>query len=114
MEIGQLRKLRKIVNTYGADPQTDMMIEESSELITESSKLIKALLKYRRKSNSDSSTGEEMTALRDAIIDEIADVKIMLAQMEILFGCSEEVENRVDFKIDRTMKKIEKKEESQE
>lgn len=107
MEIRQLRNLKTIVDTYGADPQMDMMIEEASELT-------KALLKYRRKSKSDSSTGDEMMALRDAIIDEIADTKIMLAQMEILFGCAGEVENRVEYKIKRTMQKIEKKEESQE
>lgn len=106
MEIRQLRNLKTIVDTYGADPQMDMMIEESSELT-------KALLKYRRKSKSDSATGTEMAELSEAIIDEIADAKIMLAQMEILFGCAGEVESRVEYKINRTMEKIEKKEESQ-
>lgn len=99
MEIRQLRNLKTIVDTYGADPQIDMMIEEASELT-------KALLKYRRKSNSDSSTGDEMLTLRDAIIDEIADVKIMLAQMEILFGCTGEVEMQIDRKIERQMDRL--------
>lgn len=107
MEIRHLRNLKTIVDTYGANPQMDMTIEECSELI-------KALLKYRRKSNSASSTGDELMELRETIIDEIADTKIMLVQMEILFGCTGEVENRVEYKIKRTMEKIEKKEESQE
>lgn len=98
----QLRNLKTIVDTYGAEPQMDMMIEESSELT-------KALLKYRRKSNSDPSTGEEMTALRGAIIDEIADVKIMLAQMEILFGCEGEVDFQVERKIERQMDRLTKR-----
>lgn len=99
MEIRQLRNLKTIVDTYGADPQMDMMIEEASELT-------KALLKYRRKSKSDSSTGDEMMALRDAIIDEIADTKIMLAQMEILFGCAGEVEAQIESKIKRQMDRL--------
>ena len=102
METRQLRQLKTIVDTYGTNPQIDMMIEEASELT-------KALLKYRRKSNSESSTGEEMMALRDAVIDEIADTKIMLAQMEILFGCAGEVEVQVSHKIDRQMERLSKR-----
>ena len=96
MEIRQLRNLKTIVDTYGANPQMDMTIEECSELI-------KALLKYRRKFNSSSSTGDELMELRDAIIDEIADTKIMLAQMEILFGCAGQVEAQIESKIKRQM-----------
>lgn len=96
----QLRNLDTIVNTYGNDPQMDMAIEECSELI-------KALLKYRRKSKSDSATGEEMAELREAIIDEIADTKIMLAQMEILFGCAGEVETHIKRKIKRQIDRLE-------
>lgn len=50
---------------YGVEAQTDMMIEEMSELA-------KALLKYRRKV-SDETLGN--------VIEEMADVRIMLDQM---------------------------------
>ena len=88
----QLRDLNTIVETYGSDKQEDMAIEECSELI-------KAILKFRRSNAKDSD-------LRDAVIDEIADVQIMLTQLGIIFNCVEEVNERIDFKIDRQMGRI--------
>lgn len=66
--------LRAAIDTYGIKAQTDMMIEEMSELT-------KALLKHRR--NPSSKT-------LDNIKEEMADVRIMLDQMEILYGDSSE------------------------
>lgn len=68
-----MRNLNTIVETYGNDAQEDMAIEECSELV-------KAILKFRR---SDEKTAE----MRDAVIDEIADVQIMLTQLGIIFNC---------------------------
>lgn len=92
----QLRDLNTIVETYGSDKQEDMAIEECSELI-------KAILKFRRSNAKDSD-------LRDAVIDEIADVQIMLTQLGIIFNCVEEVNERIDFKIDRRMGRIKERE----
>lgn len=92
----QLRDLNTIVETYGSDKQVDMAIEECSELI-------KAILKFRRSNAKDSD-------LRDAVIDEIADVQIMLTQLGIIFNCVEEVNERIDFKIDRQMGRIKERE----
>lgn len=63
--------LNKAIHTYGKEAQTDMMIEEMSELT-------KALLKYRRNPN-----GEKVL---DDIKEEMADVQIMLDQMIIIYG----------------------------
>ena len=92
----QLRDLNTIVETYGSDTQEDMAIEECSELI-------KAILKFRRSNAKDSD-------LRDAVIDEIADVQIMLTQLGIIFNCVEEVNERIDFKIDRQIGRIKERE----
>lgn len=92
----QMRNLNTIVETYGNDAQEDMAIEECSELI-------KAILKFRRSNAKDSD-------LRDAVIDEIADVQIMLTQLGIIFNCVEEVNERIDFKIDRQMGRITERE----
>lgn len=73
-----------------------MAIEECSELI-------KAILKFRRSNAKDSD-------LRDAVIDEIADVQIMLTQLGIIFNCVEEVNERIDFKIDRQIGRIKERE----
>lgn len=92
----QLRDLNTIVETYGSDKQEDMAIEEWSELI-------KAILKFRWSNAKDSD-------LRDAVIDEIADVQIMFTQLGIIFNCVEEVNERIDFKIDRQMGRIKERE----
>ena len=92
----QLRDLNTIVETYGSDKQEDMAIEECSELI-------KAILKFRRSNAKDSD-------LRDAVIDEIADVQIMLTQLGIIINSVAEVEERIDFKINRQMGRIKERE----
>ena len=96
----QLRDLNTIVETYCSDKQEDVAIEEFSELI-------KAILKFRRSNAKDSD-------LRDAVIDEIADVQIMLTQLGIIFNCVEEVNERIDFKIDRQMGRIKEREEKRD
>ena len=71
---GENEILKNAVDCFGEDHQTDMMIEEMSELT-------KALLKYRR------NVGEEDTgSLIENIIEEMADVEIMLGQMKIIYG----------------------------
>ncbi|MCM1090564.1 MAG: hypothetical protein NC092_04585 [Butyrivibrio sp.] len=87
---------RRCISEYGAQPQIDMMIEEMSELT-------KALLKWRRAKEA------ELTAARDNIIDEIADVRIMCRQMEILFQAEDEVECRTNFKVERQQKRLDKR-----
>lgn len=63
--------LNMAIEKYGPEAQTDMAIEEMSELI-------KALLKLRRYPDSEQ-------AKKD-ILEEMADVSIMLDQMKIIYG----------------------------
>ena len=65
--------------------------------IEEMAELQKAILKHRRY------TGDETRA---EIIDEIADVEIMIEQLKIIFSCKKEVESRIDYKIERQIKRI--------
>lgn len=84
------QKLLFIINSYGTKSQEDVAIEEMAELQ-------KAILKHRRY------TGDETRA---EIIDEIADVEIMIEQLKIIFSCKKEVESRIDYKIERQIKRI--------
>lgn len=84
------QKLLFIINSYGTKSQEDVAIEEMAELQ-------KAILKHRRY------TGDETRA---EIIDEIADVEIMIEQLKIIFSCKKEVESRIDYKIKRQIKRI--------
>ena len=99
--------LKRCICEYGAPAQVDMCIEEMSELT-------KALLKYRRKSalakgENVNSTSEiiNLNKAREDIIDELADVKIMCRQMELLFQVEDAVERRMDFKINRQIGRLE-------
>lgn len=85
---------RRCILEYGANSQIDMAIEEIAELA-------KALLKLRR------GQGESQNLLIDDVIDEIADVRIMCRQMELLFKAEDRVEQRIDFKVKRQRKRLE-------
>ena len=87
------KELLFIINTYGTRSQEDIAIEELSELQ-------KAILKHRRDAN-------EITM--SEIIDEIADVEIMIEQLKIIYSCTKEVQNRVYYKIGRQIGRIIKK-----
>lgn len=98
---------RRCICEYGTQPQIDMCIEEMSELM-------KALLKWRRIGVQVSGkainpvTKPDLTQARDAIVDELADVRIMVRQMEILFQAEYEVDRRIDFKVNRQIGRLEK------
>lgn len=99
--------LKRCICEYGAPAQVDMCIEEMSELTKE-------LLKYRRKSalakGKNVNPASEVINLnksREDIIDELADVKIMCRQMELLFQVEDAVERRMDFKINRQIGRLE-------
>ena len=66
--------LRKAIETYGKDSQAKMMIEEMSELTKELCKLFRG----------EGDTGH--------ILQEMADVQIMLDQMRMIFGGTSELE----------------------
>ena len=74
---------RSALETFGADIQIVVAIEELSELQKE-------LCKYQR-------GGGDIAH----IAEEIADVKIMIAQMEELFECEAFVESWTDAKLQR-------------
>lgn len=74
--------------TYGNEMQIDVAIEEMSELI-------KALIKDRRVSDKKSS---------DNVLEEMADVQIMLEQLRLIFGSTEKIEW---YKLNRLKRRIE-------
>lgn len=83
--------LNKAIEMWGNDAQLEMIIEECIELAL-------AIQRLKRKK------GDSEQKIAD-VIDEIADVKIMVRQGELIFG-SEAVNERVDFKMKRLVKKL--------
>lgn len=80
----------RAITTYGAPAQMDMAVEEMAELT-------KALCKIKR-----AQAGCEVTAAIGNVIEEMADVQIMLDQLRIIFHRSteeaklERLKNRLD------------------
>ena len=86
--------IKQIADHYGIQHQADKAFEELDELKEELAAY------YFRFLDRD---GEINTL---GIIDEIADVKIMLSQLEYLLEIEKDVHARVWFKIQRQLKRI--------
>ena len=84
--------LQRATEKYGFEAQMQMAIEEMSELMKE-------LCKYFRYAENDKE-----------IVEEIADVKIMIWQMEMLFNYKDKVNRIMEKKIRRLKKRMEKDE----
>lgn len=78
------------IQHYGRDSQMDKAIEEMSELT-------KAICDFKR---------EETVQNTVNVIEETADVWIMVAQMMIIFGAGE-VDNMIDVKLGRLKERME-------
>lgn len=79
--------LQEAINRYGVDAQIDRSIEEMSELI-------QALLKNRI-GRSDANVSEEM-----------ADVKITMEQLEMIFENADVVHDFYNYKIKRLKERL--------
>lgn len=93
-------KIKYIARHYGIESQSLVLIEELSGLT-------KAITKYNRmKQESLSMKIDEATA-RDNVVEEMADVLIMIKQVQLLLGIDDlEIEIARNIKIARTMKLI--------
>ena len=95
MEFKKINVLKDAIETYGTSSQVDMAIEEMSELI-------KALCKERRVHLQPGKHAEAQAN----VIEEIADVAIMLEQLLIIFDKDNLVQEEVDYKIDRLEQRL--------
>lgn len=89
--------LQAAVETFGKEAQVDMAIEEMSELT-------KALLKHRRAEHSPEAWDYEKT--RQNILEEMADVIIMLLQLVIIYGGREDIRKDIAYKVERLDKRL--------
>ena len=87
MNLAQQEFCEDAIKKFGADKQKDKCIEECAELID-------ALIKNRNGRCSD-----------DDVISEIADVRIMVEQMTIIYG-RVKVNKEINFKLQRLLSRI--------
>ena len=93
-------KIATIAQFYGYEPQSRQCIEEMAELT-------QAINKLWRKRKELYTTAEEVRKARKNVIEELADVKIMVWQMEKLLGAEREVDAEIEKKLDRQIERIE-------
>ena len=96
----QTEQIKQIADHYKLEHQLKKTLEELSEL---SQEIRDYLFDYQMKL-------DDITACR--IVDEIADAKIMLEQLEYLLEIKKEVEERIVFKLNRQIKRMADEERS--
>ena len=96
------KKAFEIADYYNPNEQIDVLIEEMSELT-------KALLKNRRARNTHNE--ELIKATEENIIEEAADVEIMIQQIVYLGDFEEGVLGFMETKLDRQLERIEAEKE---
>lgn len=92
--------LAEAIRVFGVESQLKMMIEEMSELTKAICKL------WRTKPGT-----EAVFEAEHDVLEEMADVQIMLNQMKMMFGDTDEIEHK---KIERLRSRIEQKEAKDE
>lgn len=97
-------KIKKIANTYGYDAQSRQCIEEMAELTQAINKFWRKQLKCGKADLSDIelATQDELN-----LLEEMADVQIMLWQMEYLLIA--DLNPIIQEKVDRQIQRIEDK-----
>lgn len=90
-------KMIEIAKHYGLEVQMRQTIEEMAELT-------KAISKYFRLSYREPQY--VITGVEDNLIEEIADVHLMINQLVYLLGVEDEVVDIMNAKMDRTLDRI--------
>lgn len=107
MKITESQKLvlSQAIERWGHESQTGMAIEESAELSIE---VLLSLSKFILSARKVSRVGGRAVKpeAEEKLIDEIADVIVMMEQMALIYGY-EQVDQRVKFKIDRLKGRLE-------
>ena len=93
------KKIEQIANTYGWDVQCQVAIEECSELI-------QAICKHRRRHSHWLLSNMFECPERNHIVEESADVEIMLSQLKYFLCADEEVEKEIEKKLERQSRRI--------
>lgn len=96
MNIENQNKLRQIANYYGLAWQEGKLIEELGELIVAVSK------DFQNKALES----KLVNKLSRSVIEELADVKIMIEQIEYLTDSGLEVEEQINKKLERQLDRV--------
>lgn len=90
-------KLHIIADIYGFEPQGRQLMKEMGECIAAINQDWRSEHRYIR---------EKRQQAREELMEELAGVKICLEQVIYLMGCEEQVEQKMEIKADRQIKRM--------
>ena len=94
------QKIQYIADHYGYEPQSRQLVEELSELI-------QAVCKHNRKFYGKMPLYSRACPELDAIIEEMADVTIMMCQIQHILGIGNlDLDSKIERKLDRQIERI--------
>ena len=99
-EYERIKKIRAIALYYGVGNQIIKTCEELGELLT-------ALSRYMIEAGKNKEDASKNDVFLSYIVQEIADVQIMILQITGLLGINDNVQDFIDYKLDRQLKRIE-------
>ena len=99
-------KIKKIADTYGYDAQSRQCIEEMAELTVAINKYYRGMKDFREHLNPPPPKKPLPLKELGNLVEEIADVQIMLWQMAYLLNA--DVTPIIEQKLDRQLERIEK------
>lgn len=97
--MNEVEKIKKIADRYGYDAQSRQCIEEMAELT-------QAINKWWRVCGNGQNTEKSIAECRENLIEEIADVQIMLWQVQYLLFMNKKVDLMITKKLDRQLERI--------
>lgn len=99
------KRIQKIVSRYGYDAQSRQCIEEMAELTQAINKFWRKDLHCSYGALNEDRLDRESEAYKN-LIEEMADVEIMLEQMKELLFCGDKVNEIKEEKLERQIKRL--------
>lgn len=100
------QKIQKIAQTYGYDTQSRQCIEEMAELTQAINKFWRKVLCCGKAEQPNGEKYITINQIYDNLVEEMADVQIMLWQLEYLLNADTSI--IIQQKLDRQMERIER------
>ena len=99
------QKIRHIANHYGFESQSRQLMEECGELTQAVNKMWRAT----KAVTHDPKQAMAVIEAENNLVEEIADVSIMIIQIQEMLGIGyERITEKIEFKLDREITKINK------
>ena len=102
-------RLIAIAKYFGVETQETKLMEECSELIQAVAKLHGKLLQIAKDQTNDKEAEYDKLELDDLVenvVEEMADVQILIQQIAFLYEAEAELDYDIEYKINRTINRI--------